>query len=153
MDSSKQLAPVAMMETNAVTALRDIVMHEVDMAVRWGDMDAYNHVNNTVYFRYMEQCRLEWFAKLGFKTTDEDIVPILVEANCRFIRAVTHPSTIRVTIRVTDIGPKVVETTHDIFVGDVLYATGICKLLWMSRSANKGVALPDTVRARLLVKA
>ena len=150
MDSSKQLAPVAMMEANAVAALRDIVMHEVDMAVRWGDMDAYNHVNNTIYFRYMEQCRLEWFAKLGFKTVDEDIVPILVEANCRFIRAVTHPSTVRVTIRVTGIGPKIVETTHDIFVDDALYATGICKLLWMSRSANKGVALPAAVRARLL---
>ena len=153
MDHSKQLAPVAMPEANAIAALRDIVMHEVDMAVRWGDMDAYNHVNNTVYFRYMEQCRLEWFAKLGFKTVDEDIVPILVEANCRFIRAVTHPSTVRVTIRITDIGPKIVETTHDIFVGNVLYATGICKLLWMSRSANKGVALPDVVRARLMLLA
>ena len=153
MDSAKQLAPVAVDEANAIAALRDIVMHEVDMAVRWGDMDAYNHVNNTVYFRYMEQCRLEWFAKLGFKTVDEDIVPILVEANCRFIRAVTHPSTVRVTIRVTDIGPKIVETTHDIFVGDVLYASGICKLLWMSRSANKGVALPDVVRARIMLLA
>ena len=153
MDHSKPLAPVAIPEANAIAALRDIVMHEVDMAVRWGDMDAYNHVNNTVYFRYMEQCRLEWFAKLGFKTVDEDIVPILVDANCRFIRAVTHPSTVHVTIRITDIGPKIVETTHDIFVGDVLYATGICKLLWMSRSANKGVALPDVVRARLMLLA
>ena len=153
MDHSKQLALAATTETSAIAALRDIVMHEVDMAVRWGDMDAYNHVNNTVYFRYMEQCRLEWFAKLGFKTADEDIVQILVEAHCRFIRAVTHPSTVRVTIRVTDVGPKIVETTHDIFVGDELYATGICKLLWMSRSANKGVALPAAVRARLLVQA
>ena len=153
MDHSKQLAPITGTEANSIAALRDIVMHEVDMAVRWGDMDAYNHVNNTVYFRYMEQCRLEWFAKLGFKTVDEDIVPILVEANCKFIRAVTHPSTVRVTIRVTDIGPKIVETTHDIFIGDVLYAIGVCKLLWMSRSANKGVALPDDVRARLLLSA
>ena len=151
MDSSKQLAPLVVADGNAIAALRDIVMHEVDMAVRWGDMDAYNHVNNTVYFRFMEQCRLEWFAKLGFKTVDEDVVPILVEANCRFIRAVTHPATVRVTIRVNHIGPKIVETVHDIFVGDVLYATGICKLLWMSRSANKAVALPDAVRARLLL--
>ncbi len=151
MDSSKQLAPLVVADGRAIAALRNIVMHEVDMAVRWGDMDAYNHVNNTVYFRFMEQCRLEWFAMLGFKTVDEDVVPILVEANCRFIRAVTHPATVRVTIRVTDIGPKIVETVHDIFVGDVLYATGICKLLWMSRSANKAVALPDAVRARLLL--
>ena len=70
MDHSKQLAPLATPEAHAIAALRDIVMHEVDMAVRWGDMDAYNHVNNTVYFRYMEQCRLEWFARLGFKTVD-----------------------------------------------------------------------------------
>ena len=135
-----------------ITAFRDVVMHEVNMPVRWGDMDVYQHVNNTVYFRFMEQCRLEWFAKLGFETVGVDIVPILVEANCRFIRAVTHPSTVRVTIRVTDVGPKIVETTHDIFVADELYATGVCKLLWMSRSANKGVALPDEVRARLLPK-
>jgi acyl-CoA thioester hydrolase len=150
MDHSKQLAPLAPANGVSIANLADVVMHEVDMPVRWGDMDSYNHVNNTVYFRFMEQCRLEWFAKLGFPTVDVDIVPILVEANCRFIRAVTHPSTVRVTIRVTDIGPKIVETTHDIFVGDVLYATGVCKLLWMSRSANKGVALPEEVRTRLL---
>jgi len=149
MDHSKQLAPLGASGANT-THLADVVMHEVEMVVRWGDMDAYNHVNNTIYFRYMEQCRLEWFAKLGFETIDVDIVPILVEANCRFIRAVTFPATVRVTIRVTDIGPKIVETVHDIFVGDVLYATGVCKLLWMSRSANKGVSLPDDVRARLL---
>lgn len=146
MDHSKQLAPLA----TDIAALRDIVMHEVELPVRWGDMDAYNHVNNTIYFRYMEQCRLEWFAKLHFETVNVDIVPMLVEANCRFIRAVTHPATVRVTIRVTDIGPKIVDTTHDIFVGDVLHATGVCKLLWMSRSANRSVALPDTVRTRLL---
>ena len=152
MDHSKQLAPLAPANGVSIANLADVVMHQVDMPVRWGDMDSYNHVNNTVYFRFMEQCRLEWFAKLGFPTVDVDIVPILVEANCRFIRAVTHPSTVRVTIRVTDIGPKIVETTHDIFVGDVLYATGVCKLLWMSRSANKGVALPEEVRTRLLAR-
>jgi acyl-CoA thioester hydrolase len=146
MQNSKQFSK----HVATVAELRDVVMHEVNMPVRWGDMDAYQHVNNTVYFRYMEQCRLEWFAKLGFETVDVDIVPILVEAHCRFIRAVTHPSTVRVTIRVTDVGPKIVETTHDLYVGNELYATGVCKLLWMSRSANKGVALPDDVRARLL---
>ena len=30
------------------------------MPIRWGDMDAMGHVNNTVYFRYMEQTRIEW---------------------------------------------------------------------------------------------
>lgn len=35
-------------------------VHTTLIPIRWGDMDAYGHVNNTVYFRYMEQARVEW---------------------------------------------------------------------------------------------
>jgi acyl-CoA thioester hydrolase len=34
--------------------------HEMVMPIRWGDMDAMGHVNNTVYFRYLEVVRIEW---------------------------------------------------------------------------------------------
>ena len=33
--------------------------------IRWGDMDAQGHVNNTVYFRYMEQARIEWLLRVA----------------------------------------------------------------------------------------
>jgi acyl-CoA thioesterase FadM len=32
--------------------------------IRWSDMDMLGHVNNTVYFRYMEQARIEWMYSL-----------------------------------------------------------------------------------------
>ena len=32
--------------------------------IRWGDMDAFGHVNNTLYFRFMEQCRIEWLEEV-----------------------------------------------------------------------------------------
>ena len=38
---------------------------EMSMPIRWGDMDAFGHVNNTVYFRYMEQVRISWFEAVG----------------------------------------------------------------------------------------
>ena len=40
------------------------LVHTERIPVRWGDMDAMGHVNNTVYFRYMEQTRICWFEKL-----------------------------------------------------------------------------------------
>jgi acyl-CoA thioester hydrolase len=40
------------------------LVHEVVMPLRWGDMDAMGHINNTLYFRYMEVCRLDWVFKL-----------------------------------------------------------------------------------------
>ena len=36
----------------------------VDDIVRWGDMDAFGHVNNTVYFRYFEQARIGYFEQV-----------------------------------------------------------------------------------------
>jgi acyl-CoA thioester hydrolase len=27
--------------------------------IRWGDMDAMGHVNNTIYFRYFETIRID----------------------------------------------------------------------------------------------
>jgi len=39
--------------------------HVERIPIRWGDMDAMGHVNNTVYFRYMEQTRINWFDVLA----------------------------------------------------------------------------------------
>jgi len=41
-------------------------IHRSRTAIRWGDMDAMGHVNNTVYFRYLEQARIETFEAFGF---------------------------------------------------------------------------------------
>jgi len=38
--------------------------HVERIAIRWGDMDAMGHVNNTVCFRRMEQARIGCFEKL-----------------------------------------------------------------------------------------
>ena len=35
----------------------------VDIPVRWADMDPFQHVNNTVYFRYFEIARISYFER------------------------------------------------------------------------------------------
>ena len=71
---------------------------QVTLPVQWGDMDAFDHVNNTMYFRYFETARLAYFEHLGLlKTMQQDqIGPILAETSCRFKRPLTYPDTIRV---------------------------------------------------------
>ena len=41
------------------------LVYEMRLPIRWGDMDAMGHVNNTVYFRYMETVRIEWMRSVG----------------------------------------------------------------------------------------
>jgi len=45
------------------------LVHEVVIPIRWGDMDAMGHVNNTTYFRYLETCRIDWMHAAGGATT------------------------------------------------------------------------------------
>jgi acyl-CoA thioester hydrolase len=55
---------------------------ELSMPIRWGDMDAFGHVNNTVYFRYMEQVRISWFEEIGLVGGNGDGQgPVIVNAS------------------------------------------------------------------------
>ena len=44
---------------------RKKLVHQMVIPIRWGDMDAMGHVNNTVYFRYLETVRIDWFRSIG----------------------------------------------------------------------------------------
>ena len=41
------------------------LIFEMVIPIRWGDMDAMGHVNNTTYFRYLETCRIDWMRAAG----------------------------------------------------------------------------------------
>lgn len=65
---------------------------EMSMPIRWGDMDAFGHVNNTVYFRYMEQARISWFEQLGIAGGNgEGQGPVIVTASMEFLKQLHYP--------------------------------------------------------------
>ena len=77
----------------------------VEMPVAWGEMDAYGHVNNTVYFRYFEQARIAYLERIGF--TDEalrgGVGPILASTHCRFRHPLRYPDRVLSATRVTEV--------------------------------------------------
>ncbi len=73
--------------------------------VLWGDMDAFQHVNNAVYFRYFEDARLAYFEKTGVMKNMEqtNIGPILAETQCQFRAPVTYPDHILIGTRLKEL--------------------------------------------------
>jgi acyl-CoA thioester hydrolase len=71
--------------------------------LRWGDMDAFGHVNNTLFLRYFEMARVAHFEAIGFDRA-EGTGPILGHVTCRYIRPLTYPDQIRIGARVTEVG-------------------------------------------------
>lgn len=73
----------------------------IELPVLWGQMDAFQHVNNTVYFRYFEAARIAYGDRIAmFKEMQETgIGPILASTNCTFLKPLQYPDTIRVGCR------------------------------------------------------
>jgi acyl-CoA thioester hydrolase len=69
--------------------------------VVWGDMDAYQHVNNVVYFRYFENGRVAYMQRMGWPDYERatGVGPILAATHARFRRALTYPDTIAIGTR------------------------------------------------------
>jgi acyl-CoA thioester hydrolase len=128
------------------------LVHTTRMSIRWGDMDAMGHVNNTVYFRYLEQARIEWFNEIGCLPDPEGEGPVIVNAHCSFIRQLRYPGEIEVRTYVGPGGRSSFETHVAVRRVDdlgVLAAEGGAKVVWVDFPKEKSAPLPDYIRALL----
>ena len=131
--------------------VRTLVL-EMRIPIRWGDIDAMGHVNNTVYFRYLEQARISWFDALdvGRRIPGQGIV--VVNAHCEFLRELTYPGTVLVRHYTGEIGRSSVMTLAELSRTDdpdAVYARGGAKVVWIDRQLKKSAPWPDDVRSLL----
>ena len=133
------------------------LVHTMRMPIRWGDMDAMGHVNNTVYFRYIEQARISWFDEIACTPNPEGEGPVIVNAHCSFIKQLKYPGEIEVSTLVGPPGRSSFEMYHEIrLVGadgqaGVLHSEGGAKVVWVNFPAEKSAPLPDELRSLLPV--
>jgi acyl-CoA thioester hydrolase len=125
----------------------------IRIPVQWGDMDAYGHVNNTVFFRYFESARIAYLKRCGFLDSYEEqrVGAILHSTECRFRRALFHPDTVLVGGRATDVaadrftmGYAVVSTAED-----QLAAEGTGVVVSYDYGRREKCPLPARVRERI----
>ncbi|ABM18674.1 MAG TPA: acyl-CoA thioesterase [Marinobacter hydrocarbonoclasticus] len=119
------------------------------MALRWGDMDAYGHANNTVYFRFFEEARIVWLASLELGGAEDATGPVIIKTSATFLKELTHPANVVVETYADKAGNTSLDTYHllkDKDTGDI-YAEGYAKIVWTDRATRKSTPLPDTLRA------
>jgi acyl-CoA thioester hydrolase len=127
---------------------REQFRHFVEIPVRWGDMDAFGHVNNAVFVQYIESGRVDYFTTVldSFGHTDEG--PILGEVTCRFLTQVEYPADLHIGTRVVGLSNRTLRLQTGIFVADNRdpAAVGLATVVWFDYRAQQSATLP----ARLL---
>ena len=123
--------------------------HTEIIKVRWGDMDAFGHVNNINFFQYMEQARISWFDTLSPTLTDGDEGPVIVSACCTFIKPIVFPATVAVSVEVGELGRSSMPISHEIYLENdpaIRFAEGRTTIVWVNRKSGKSVPLPAQFR-------
>lgn len=116
--------------------------------LRWGDMDAFGHVNNTLYLRYCEEARFQWLANEGI-VISADSYPVVVTVTCSFLQPVYYPETLRVDCFASEPGRSSFMAYYKLYVSaqpDKPVAEASSKIVWIG-SSGKSRPLPDDVRA------
>lgn len=122
----------------------------IPAAVRWGDLDAFNHVNNAAYLVYVQEARLEWLAKVEGPWFDETMMPVVASAHMNYRRQLSWPARIAVELATARVGNSSITIAHRIVADDdagTLYADGEVVMVWIDPASGRSVPLPDAIRA------
>jgi acyl-CoA thioester hydrolase len=126
------------------------LVYEMTVPIRWGDMDAMGHVNNTLYFRYLEIIRVEWLAKNNAQPSPEGQGPVIVNAFCNFYKQLEYPGDVLLKMYVSDPARTTFETWTTMELAShpgTIYAAGGATTIWVDFPKQKAIELPDWVRA------
>jgi acyl-CoA thioester hydrolase len=123
--------------------------HVERIAIRWGDMDAMGHVNNAVYFRYMEQARIGWFEALLSAGAWKRTGIVIANASCNFKRPIGYPGTVEVRLLADEPGGSSVATFYELKVKDEIYADGAATVVFIDMQTQKPIRIPDEIRGLL----
>ena len=112
-------------------------------------MDAMGHVNNAMYFRYLETARIDWFTAVGFRPDPQGQGPVIVNAFCNFYWQLEYPGDILVSLYVSDAARTTFETwatIEKLSEPGVVCAAGGATTIWVDFPRQKAVELPDWIR-------
>ena len=120
-------------------------VHTEKLAVRWGDLDAAGHVNNSRFFTYFEQARVGWLEATLEGALFAESGPVLAEASCDFRQPLTYPAALTIDVYATPPGRSSLKTVYDAARTDTSdrVATGTAVLVWVHVETGETVPVPD----------
>lgn len=131
---------------------RSFYTHFHPITVRWGEMDALGHVNNTVFYRYSEDGRLDYFTSmLEAAPSANSSGPILADLRCSFLQQLRFPAEVEIATRVARIGGSSIRMEQALFYRDGADAIAAFEavVVWFDYSSQSSGRVPEPVRTRI----
>lgn len=123
-----------------------VVYHQ---QVAWGDMDAFGHVNNVMYYRYIESARIDYLTQVD--AFSHGLVTVVSSTSCRFYRPVYFPDLLKVGARVVELRNSGFRMSYVLYSNqqNQMVATGEAIVVMVDATTFEKAAMPMELRQRI----
>ena len=133
---------------------------QTTIPIQWGEMDAFNHVNNVVYIRWCETARIELFRKIwgdrGINMKEilegNGVGPILANFNVNYKKPISYPDNVIIQTRVAKIGNTSFNVEHQVFtekMGDSVVAEASSVVVMLNYKTGEKFNLNSSMKLKL----
>ena len=140
------------MHQNDHEETRDQYRIFMPLATRWMDNDIFGHINNVVYYSYIDTAVTNYYGEHGrHDVAGSLVIPVAAETKCRFKRSLKHPALIEAGLRADRIGNTSVQVGVGIFLKEAFEASawGYMVHVFIDRVTSKPVPIPSPLRTAL----
>lgn len=126
--------------------------HFVPIQVKWGEMDSLGHVNNTVFYRYSEDGRIDYIHAIADGgDTQTSAGPILADLRCNFRQQLRFPANVEIGTRVRRLGRSSLEIEQCLFFAESEDVIAVYDnvIVWFDFGAQTSMRVPETIRERI----
>ncbi|WP_179988990.1 MULTISPECIES: thioesterase family protein [unclassified Acinetobacter] len=118
-----------------------------EQRVAWGDMDAFGHVNNVIYYRYIESARLYYLDHL--KILQQDVLTVIASNQCKYMRPVVYPDILKIGVRVEELRNSAMRMHYLIYseAQQMVVAEADAVIVCVDRVNMQKTLIPENVRA------
>ncbi|USA46307.1 acyl-CoA thioesterase [Acinetobacter sp. C26M] len=124
------------------------VIHKQTIA--WGDMDAFGHVNNVQYYRYIESARIAYLMALNI--FDQDILTVVASSQCKYLSPVFYPDVLHIGARIEELRNSAFRMHYVLWseAQNQVVATGEAVMVCVDKLTSKKLNIPDTIRQKIV---
>ena len=124
------------------------------VTVRWGDLDAMGHVNNVVYFQYLESARIGFAEAIGWGMRTGSggrQGPGVVSQTYHYRRQVFYPAELEVGVRCKEVRGRSFVLEYGVFRKgtDELVGDGSSVVVWLDYDGGRALEIPPELRRSL----
>jgi len=131
--------------------MNELQIEPVKIQIRYADLDALGHVNNSNYLTYFEIARVHYFNELLGKEWDwRNEGMILANSSLEFLKPLLIQHEAEVKISTLSVGTKSFELYYEISVDDVVFCSGKSVIVAFNSVRSETIPIPSVMREGLL---